>query len=232
MRTTILAGLLVLALAGGCGTALDRPDALARRAAATPSAQASSAPPFNRAALAERAKSVLMAPDAMVNVGVVVKPEDRLEAGYWTSDYCNLRVIGEGDYNIHVSHGRNWLSPGITVYNTAHGYANITGAAAVDATRRNAQNCATYDGRYYNGTVKYELLDVVDLGAVAGVEDSYGRCERRTFDNSPPVFACVAYLGRGQLLSNIVVYFGSSAASALAKLRQIVPIAAAALAAA
>jgi len=232
MRTTILAGLFVLALASGCGTAaFDRPEAVARRASATPSAQASSAPPFDREALSERVKKALMAPGAMVNVGVAVKPEDEFDAGYWTSDYCNLRVIGEGDYN-HVVHARTWTARGLAVYDTAHGYGNITGKDAVAATRRNAQNCTTYESRYSNGTVKSELLDVVDLGAVAGVDDAYGRCEKRTYDKDAPVFACTAYLGRGNLLSSVVVYFGDTAASSLAKLRQIVPIAAAALAAA
>jgi hypothetical protein len=231
MRTTIFAGLFVLALAGGCGTALDRPDAVARRVSATPSAPASSAPQFDRQAFSERVKKVLMAPGAMVNVGVVGKPEDELDSGYTTSEYCNLRVLGEGVYN-HVAHLRHWSASSIGVYHTAHGYNDITGKDAVDATRRNAGNCTTYEIRYSDGPVKFELLDVVDLGTITGVDGSYGRCYKRTDGTDPPAIGCEAHLGRGNLLSNILVYSGGTVASASAKLRQIVPIAAAALAAA
>jgi hypothetical protein len=231
MRTTIFAGLFVLALAAGCGTTLDRPDAVARGTTAAPSAQASSGPPFDRGALSERVKKALMAPGAMVNVGVAVKPEDELDAGYTTSEYCNLRVLGEGVYN-HVAHLRSWGSSSITVYHTAHGYHDITGKDAADATRRNAQNCTTYEIRYSDGPAKFELLDEVDLGTVAGVESAYARCFKRTSGTDQPSIGCEAHLGRGKLLSNILVYSGGTVASASAKLRQIVPIAAAALAAA
>jgi hypothetical protein len=231
MRTTIVAGLFVLALASGCGTALDRPDAVARRVSATASAQASSAPPFDRAALAERVKKALMAPGALVNAGVAVKPEDELDVFYPTSNFCNLVVIGEQRLN-HVAHLRAWRSRNITVFHTAHGYDKITGKEAVDATRRHSENCKTYEQRYSNGTGKFEILDVVDLGPVAGVDDSFGRCQRSTFDTDPPQIACLAYLGRGKLLAEVVVYYRNTVASASAKLREIVPIAAAALAAA
>jgi hypothetical protein len=156
MRTTIFAGLFVLALAGGCGTALDRPDA----------------------------------------------------------------------------HLRSWTSSSIAVYHTAHGYNDITGKDAVDATRRNAGNCTTYEVRYSDGPVKFELLDVVDLGTIPGIDGSYGRCHKQTSATDPSAIACEAHLGRGKLLSNILVFSGGTVASASAKLLQIVPIVAAALAAA
>jgi hypothetical protein len=231
MRATIFAGLFVLAFAAGCGTVIDRPDAVARRVSATPSTPASSGPPFDRTALAERVKKVLMAPGALVKQGVAVKPEDELDAFYPTSNFCNLMVIGEGRLN-HVAHLRAWRSPSITVFHTAHGYDKITGKDAVDATRRYSQNCTTYEQRYSGGFIKYEILDVVDLGAVASVDDSFGRCERRTFGTDPPQVACIAYLGRGKLLADVTVYYRNTVASASAKLREIVPIAAAALAAA
>jgi hypothetical protein len=231
MRTTIIGGLLVLALAGGCGTVVDRPDAVARGASAAPSAPASSAPPFDREALSARVKKALMAPAAMVSVGVVGRPEDELDANYTTSEYCNLRVIGEGTYS-HVAHLRSWSSSSATVYQTAHGYNGLTGKDAVDATRRNAQNCTTYEVRYSDGRVKFELLNEVDLGTVAGADAAYGRCYKRTPDTGSASIACEAHFSRGDLLSNILVYSGGTAASASAKLRQIVPIAAAALAAA
>src|SRR5690349_21218267 len=96
MRTTIFAGLFVLALTAGCGTVLDQPHAVARHATAAPSAAAPSAPPFDREAMSARVKKVLMAPGAMVSIGVVGQPEDELDSGYTTSEYCNLRVLGEG----------------------------------------------------------------------------------------------------------------------------------------
>jgi hypothetical protein len=231
MRTTIFAGLFVLALTSGCGTVLDQPDAVARRASAAPSATASSAPPFDREALSARVKKVLMAPGAMVSVGVVGRPEDELDATYTTSEYCNLRVLGEGTYS-HVAHLRSWGSSSVTVYQTAHGYDGLTAKDAVDATRRNAQNCTTYEVRYSDGRVKFELLDEVDLGTVAGVDGAYARCHKRTSDTGQSSIACEAHLGRGKLLSDILVYSGGTVASASAKLRQIVPIAAAVLAAA
>jgi hypothetical protein len=230
MRTTIFAGLVLLALAGGCGTPLDRPDAVARRTTTAPSAPASSGPPFDREALSERAKKTLMAPGAMVNVGVAVKPEDEMDVKVRTSDYCNLHVINEG-VSTHVAHLRSWRARSITVVAVGHGYDATTGKDAVDATRRNAQNCTTYEVRYSDGTGRFELLDVVDLGTVAGVDDAYARCDKRTFDPAPPVIACSAFLGRGKLLSSVTVYYGGTVASASAKLREIVPIAAAALAA-
>jgi hypothetical protein len=231
MRTRFVAALAAVALAGGCGTALDRPEAVARPAAALPSTGTPSGAAFDREAFSERVKKVLMAPGALVGVGVAAKPQDEFDADYTTSDYCNLSVVGEGPYS-HVAHLRAWRSQSITIYNAAHGYDTITAKEAVDSTRRHAENCASYVARYSTGTVKYELLDVVDLGSAAGVDDRYGRCEKRTFDNDPPLIACVAYLGRGKLLSQVTVYHGGTAASATAKLLQIVPIAAAALAAA
>lgn len=230
MRTTILAALAVLAFAAGCGTVLDQPETVARRATAEPGASASSAPPFDRDAASARVKKILMASGAMVNVGVVGKPVDELDTTYTTSEYCNLRVLGEGTYN-HISHLREWSSPGITVYQNAHGYSGLTGRDAVEATRRNAQNCTTYEVRSADGRITFELLDQVELGTVAGVEASYGRCYRRSSPTETPTIACEAHLGRGTLLSNILVYHGGTVASASAKLRQIVPIAAAALAA-
>ncbi|GAA1035899.1 hypothetical protein GCM10009557_45180 [Virgisporangium ochraceum] len=230
MRTRILTGLFVLAFTAGCGTILDQPDTVARPASVEPSAPASSAPPFDRDTASARVKKILMAPGAMVNVGVVGKPEDELDTTYTTSEYCNLRVLGEGTYN-HIAHLREWSSPGITVYQTAHGYGTLTGRDAVEATRRNAQNCTTYEIRSADGRIKIELLDQLDLGTVAGVEASYGRCYRRSSPTETPTIACEAHLGRGTLLSNILVYSGGTVASASAKLRQIVPIAAAALAA-
>jgi hypothetical protein len=234
MRTTIVAALFVLALAGGCGTALDRPGAVARRAgaAASPSAVRSSSPPFDRAALSARVQKVLVAPGALVGVGVVTKPEDELDADYKMSDYCNLTVPGEtrSDGVVHI---RSWQSRSIVVYNAAFGYDTITAIEAVASTRRHAGNCTSYERRFDGGTVKVELLDVVDLGSVAGIDDGYARCERRTVNNDPAFVACMAFLGRGKLLSTLNVWHGGgTAASTTTMLLQIVPIAAAALAAA
>lgn len=230
MRTTLLAGLFVLALTAGCGTVLDGPDAVARRATESPSATASSAPPFDREALSARVKKALMAPGAMVSMGVVTKPEDDLDTDETTSEYCNLRVLGEGTYN-HVAHMRSWRkSPGVTVFQTTHGYSDFTGKDAVDKTRQYAQNCTTYV--LPHSDVKIELLDEVQLGTVAGVDAWYARCHKRTYGTEPPAIACEAHLGRGTLLTDIMVYSGDTLAAASAKLRKIVPIAAAALAAA
>jgi len=204
---------------------------LATSGGRTPSTQPSSMPTFDREALSARVKTVLMKPDAMVGLGVEAKQDDHFDTGEPTSEYCNEALYGGSKYR-HVAHLRVWQTSNTTVYNYAHGYGQTTGKDAVADTRRSAQTCTTFSSPHALNEWKFELLDVVDLGAIAGVDDSYGRCERLTVGNNPPQIVCEAYLGRGQLLSKIMVFAGDTVPLASARLRLIVPIAAAALAAA
>jgi hypothetical protein len=227
-RTAIVVGLFAAMLTSGCGNVLDEPGAVARPVA--PNA-AASAPPYDRDAQSARVKKALIETGAMASVGVGGEREDKLDVSETTSQYCNLRVLGEGTYS-HVAHSRSWRSWSVAVYQTAHGYNTLTGKEAVDATRRNAHNCTTYEIRYSDGSrVRFDLLDEIDLGTIAGVDASYARCFKQTSDTDPPSIACEAYLGHDTLLTDILVYSGDTVASASATLRQIVPIAAAALAA-
>lgn len=80
----------------------------------------------------------------MVSMGAVTNPENDLDTDETTSEYCNLRVLGEGTYN-HVAH-------------------------------------------------------------------------KRTYGTEPPAIAGGAHLGRGTLLTDILVYSGDTVAAASAKL--------------
>jgi hypothetical protein len=230
MRTSIVVGMLVVTLVGGCGTVGGAPESVARGLGPSLS-PTPSAPPFDREALANRVKKAMMPAGALIAAGGPTNIEaEAFDTSDKTSEHCNLIVLGVGTYT-HVSHRRKWANRAMTVYQNGHGYGNMTGAAAVDATRRNAQNCQSYEYRYSDGIVKFDLLGVVELGQVPGADGSFALCEKHTYEKYPVAFGCVAYLSRGSLLSVLTVFSGETAASSQAKLLQIVPIAAAALAA-
>jgi hypothetical protein len=222
----LLAGVAVLVLLAGCG----KPGVVARPLTATPSASTPTES-FDRYALAERVKKALIGPGGLVKVGVARLPEDEFDAKVPTSDYCHLLVIGESAYT-HVAHQRTWHQSTMDVINTAHGYDKISGRSAVDSTRRNAQNCTSYEGNYSDGKIKHDLLGEIGLGNVPGTDASYARCELATFEQGPPRIACVAFLARGSLVSTVAVIYADLVEATQAKLLEIVPIAAAALSAA
>jgi hypothetical protein len=84
----------------------------------------------------------------------------------------------------------------------------------------------------FDETIGYDLLGVVEYATPGGVEESYGRCMRETYPSGVQRVVCFAYLGRGNLLSILFVTAGQDEAAGRAKLLQIIPIAAAALASA
>ncbi len=235
MRGSVVPVVLVLVLVGGCGVVAGDGGGVARGALAAsgvPSAGSTGAA-FDRNAASHRVKAALIGQRSLVTVGGPAVAMDEDDVGYRTSHYCNLDVVGVSGLS-HIAHGRKWDVRGFFVYQTVHGYGNITGAAAVAATSRNAQQCQSYELRYTQGADRVEILDVVDLGQVPGVEAAYGRCVRFVRlppDNRPPFFSRDAFLARSNLLSNVSVSFGSTVATSKAKLVQIVPIAAEALAA-
>jgi hypothetical protein len=232
----------VVVLTAGCGPAAKAPENAAVEASAAPSsagpsspaasASASTPPPFDRAQVAEQTKRVLMAHGALVAVGAPGRGRDVLDGEYGTSDFCNQTVRNEGRSG-HVAHLRGWKTSGLEIVSTAHGFNVRTGAQAVADARANSAKCKTYQQNYQDGlTVKYELLDVVDLGAVAGVDDSFAICDKRTLSNGNSNVACSAYLGRNHLASVVKVYVPAQVSTARSKLLRVVPIAAAALTAA
>ena len=232
MRMSIVAGVLAMTAVAGCGTSLGRPEGVARRVAASATPAASPSPrPFDRQATAARLKKVLMPAGALVPVGgASAIDKEEFDADYLTSDYCGVGITSIG--NSRVMHRRVWENDEMWVANLVHGFGGITGAAIVDASRRNAQTCQTYEFTYSDGLYKYKLLDVVELGQVPGTDDAYGRCKENTGPQGDSWFTCTAHLSRGDLLTEVVVATGGNVANNKAKLLQIVPIAVASLVAA
>lgn len=224
----VLATVLV---AAGCGA----PRIAVARGSAPPSVRAQE---IDREALAARAQRVLLPPAAVAAVGVTVEPEDKIDydvSGSYselqTSEYCSKRVDDQGSPRTHVMHRRRWIAPGrIVVVSRAHGYGWITAAHAVETTRHNAGLCQRYMN--FDGD-DFELLDVVDPGALTGVDAHYGRCVKVTSEDSAdrPVYACAVFLARGDLLSHVEVWTPASVDAARTALLALVPAAAATLAA-
>jgi hypothetical protein len=223
----VLATVLVTA---GCGA----PRITVARGSAPPPVQTAE---IDREALAARAQRALLPPAAVTAVGVTIEPEDTIDYGpagdyseVQTSEYCSKRVEDQGSPRTHVMHRRRWIEPGrIIVVNKAHGYGWITAAHAVETTRKNAGLCQRYMN--FDGD-EFELLDVVDPGALTSVDAHYGRCVKVTSADSAgrPVYACAVFLARGDVLSHVEVWTPASVDAARTALLALIPAAAAALA--
>jgi hypothetical protein len=224
----------ILVLAAGCGSSGKQPSKAAAQPSASasapaPSATASTPPPFDRASLSEQLKGVLIAQNGLVKLGGPSKTTDDFDGQYPSSDFCGQSARNEGRSG-HVAHMRLWKGNGFDAVHVAHGFNGRTGAEAVAEARANAAQCKTYQQKYSDGiSVKYDLLDVVDLGTVTGLDASFAICDKRAHSNGYSNVACTAYLGRKQFVSVVSLQLTSSVSAAKAKLLQVVPIAAAAL---
>ena len=233
MRARTLVLLLAVLSLSGCAAG----EGHARSVAPSSPGPASAGPSgdgFHREDVSELVKKALMAREALVGVGIPGNSRDDLDEDFPTSAFCGLVPANEGRTG-HVAHERNWAATDFLVSNTAHIYYRKTGAEAIAEARDNSQRCETYSLRYASGdTAVVHVLAPVEFPTPAGVDASFGRCFTEKAEGYDPEISCAIYLGRKQMASVVLLYGAPVGAEAAirAKLLQIVPIAAAALAAA
>jgi hypothetical protein len=143
-------------------------------------------------------------------------------------------VVGAGPRRDGWAHLRLWKTSSFNISHISHGYNLKLGKEAVDEARSLSKLCTTYEKVYSDvGKIKHDLLDIVDLGVVAGVDDHFAICDKRTYDSNGRTYAaCSAYLGRNHFLAQLTITVLADVAAARTKLTQVVPIAAATLVAA
>ncbi|MGI5507269.1 hypothetical protein [Lentzea sp. CA-135723] len=207
MNTRICAAVVaVVALTAGCAGE----PAAAPPAATTTTTTAAPTP----AELNERAKAAIAPPDAFAAVGGQVKtntPATDAEIGaegQAVAMICGGREIHADGAS--VARSRLWTGR-TTVFQQVHAMADRPAAVLVKGVETGLAACA--------GTRSVEQLTT--LAKPEGVDDFYAYCEA-TLDQTVAPFACYAYLGRGTLISEVIM-FGRTKAEAGAELASVLP---------
>ncbi|MCX2951657.1 hypothetical protein [Lentzea sp. NEAU-D7] len=171
------------------------------------------APP-TPAELNERAKAAIAAPDTFAAAGGQVKtnvPATDAEVG---ADGQAVAMIC-GGREIHadgssVMRSRLWTGR-TTVFQQVHAMADRPAAVLVKSVETGLAACTSTRG----------VEQLATLAKPAGVDDFYAYCEA-TLDPSVSPFVCHAFMGRGTLISEVVM-FGQTKEAAGTELASVLP---------
>jgi hypothetical protein len=155
------------------------------------------APPTT-AELNERAKAAIAAPDAFAAAD-----------GQVVSVICGGRKIMVDGTS--VTRSRLWTGK-TTVFQEVHAMADRTAATLVKTVETGLTACTT----------ARSVEQLTALAKPEGVDDFYAYCEA-TLDPTVSPFACYALMGRGTLISQVIM-FGQSKEAAGAELASVLPI--------
>ncbi|MFD4669006.1 hypothetical protein ACFWNN_04675 [Lentzea sp. NPDC058450] len=208
MNTRICAAVVAfVALTAGCTA-----EPAAAPQTSTPSTTTTAAP--TPAELNERAKAAIAPPDAFAARGGQVKtntPATDAEIGdpsQAVALYCGgSQIHADG---VSVARSRLWTGR-TTVFQQVHAMADRPAAVLVKRLETGLAACAS--------TRSVEQLTTI--AKPEGVDDFYAYCEA-TLDQTVAPFACYAYLGRGTLISEVIM-FGQTKAEAGAELASVLP---------
>lgn len=177
------------------------------------------------AELAASAKQAIIAPDGLKDLGGVA--EDEHGETYALTEVCEIRLIAES-YE-YANYYRFWdvARAGYTVKNIGYAYHKSTAAEVIDELAAALVSCDEWTE--IDGTQRVVVRNV-PITAPPGLTEFYAFCQ-----DSPAGarrFACVAYLGNGNLVSRLSVARPDYGRQALDALQALLPRAAQALLAA
>jgi hypothetical protein len=217
----------VLVALAGCGADGTTARPSSRAAGSTTASPSLSPTPPTRAKLQEMLRAALIPPHGLAAAGgpTTAQVPDVDDKEHPVSEFCDREY--EGWDGPRVSILRSWDGDPMFVSEIVHGFGSF-GVGAVEFIRATVATCRsayiTVSGS------KRSVVQVVDLGTVAGTDDRFGVCQQIQVGDGKPFIWCEAFLARGHLLVDVGVRGPSNLAGTEAMLRQVVPIAASALA--
>ncbi|WP_434443027.1 hypothetical protein [Lentzea sp. E54] len=167
------------------------------------------------AELNERAKAAIAPPDAFAAVGGQVKTNVPATDGEIGADGQVVAMIC-GGREIHVdgtsvARSRLWTGR-TTVFQQVHAMADRMAAVLVQGVETGLASC----------THTRSVEQLTALAKPEGVDDFYAYCEA-TLDPDVSPYACYAFMGRGTLISEVIM-FGQTKEAAGAELASVLPV--------
>lgn len=176
--------------------------------------------------LAPLAEQASLAPNAFADLAGVMGEEssDTYPDSYALTEVCNLRLLADGE--TYVEHYRYWRVPnaGVTVKNIAYAYPRRTAVEVIGELVSGLGTCDEWTET--DGTAR-KLVRNVPVERPAGLSDFVAFCQDSP--DGAKRYACVAYLGHGNVVSRLSVARYDEGPRALEALRAFLPRAAQAL---